>query len=278
LKFDYQTVSKPIIISLTVSLLLLIFDTIWRLENPIDNIQQLEHYESVGTWFYKYKFNSIMFADSNLAGVAAMTFSLLSLYLYNIGWGAFFLALSSAFFIINLMSFSRSSITTNIIIFIIIVLYKKCRLLFLCLFIPVFLIVSIIFLSIYYVDESFITKIQIYNYTFSYFTTASLETLILGLGFGGFFNQYDISAHAIYATYLVEIGLLGSLFFLFFIINLGRHSSAVFFYGILPFLISGLSYYPYAGMPFFFITLALLKRVQFCSTYENEGKLQRYRT
>jgi predicted ABC-type sugar transport system permease subunit len=80
---------------------------------------------------------------------------------------------------------------------------------------------------------------------------------IFGIGVGNLFNLAGIFAHNIVATFVLELGIGGSLLFAAYVWILSRKCPASIYLLVLPVVINGFSLVS-TTMPYFFVTLGLL--------------------
>lgn len=258
-KLHYAYFLKLVDLLFLISLILILLDTIFRFQSPIELESAIEHYRSQNTLFYIYKFNSIMFSDSNLTGIITLSLSCLSLFLRKHLKSKRYLIYTFLFSILLLLSFSRSAIFAFLIICCYIY-YKNINSPYLRFAILSFIIISCISIFIPYFlhDESFLSKIYIYELFLNHFHQANISSIFFGLSLGGFGKTYGIEAHSIYATYICELGIIGAVAFFIFLKSVISKSGDVLVYSIFPILIPGLSYYPYAGIPMTFFSIAAI--------------------
>src|ERR1035438_3243911 len=80
---------------------------------------------------------------------------------------------------------------------------------------------------------------------------------LFGIGVGNLFNLAGIFAHNIVATFVLELGIGGSLLFAAYVWILSRKCPASFYLLIFPMVINGFSLVS-TTMPYFFVSLGLL--------------------
>jgi hypothetical protein len=254
-----------------ISIIVLTIDSAYRLTHPAaptaESFAIMEASESL--WFYIYKFNSLMFADSNTTALIALVlyFSIYSIQVYmpikSYKYEKLFLIL------LILLSFSRAAIIALIFGMLFISFHKLekyWRLIFS--FIIILLVFSIFLYLISYLgnDGSLNSKFHIISLVYEKIFTLSLSQFMFGIGFSNVENFLGIYSHLLLLTYLIETGLIGlALFILFIIVYTYKYNFIILF----PVMIASLSYFLYVGAPFLFVPLALtaniidLKRRQF---------------
>ena len=238
---------------------ILFFDTVYRLLHPaILDPEALAHYAAMSTEFYVYKFNSLIFLDSNAVAIAALNLFFLSFYLSCKFKTKFYYLFSIVLIIILFTTFSRSAIFASIF-FTALVLSNKLNKKYILYLFPIFLYLIWLFFTSVKDDESFGTKFYLYNILFNnFYQDHSILDVLFGINFGDFGHEYNIAAHSVFVTYLTELGSLGFLLFISFLYSVYKRSKISFLYCILPHLTAGLSYFIYGGTPFFYIIIALV--------------------
>ncbi|APX07491.1 hypothetical protein BWP24_15500 [Vibrio campbellii] len=241
-------------------------DSIYRILNPTapseKALEILSNSSEIS--FYLYKFGTLAFADSNTTALICLTAMLLCYYLMK----AHAIKVTSLFFVatvIMLSCLSRSAIISAILTFLFFGLAYKWRI-FLVLFSPVFLVFALGFISFNFSDGSLDSKFYILSKFDEYLTSASILSIIFGVGFDGSSAALDnIYAHILYVTLIVESGIVGFFLYFSFLISLLVYTNWKAGLIILPLAIASLSYFFYLGAPFFFVSLALLYNL---SSYE----------
>ena len=81
-KFPASLIVKLANQSVWAAIILITFDTAWRLTHPlIPDVEMLSAFEERNTIFYLYKYNSLMFSDSNTTALIVIQYFFLSMYL-----------------------------------------------------------------------------------------------------------------------------------------------------------------------------------------------------
>jgi len=86
---------------------------------------------------------------------------------------------------------------------------------------------------------------------------ADITQRLFGIGVGNLFNLAGIFAHNIVATFVLELGIGGSLLFAVYVWILARKCPASIYLLILPMVVNGFSLVS-TSMPYFFVALGLL--------------------
>ncbi len=108
------------------------------------------------------------------------------------------------------------------------------------------------------IDGSFATKFFLLSLMTEYFGHADIVQRLFGVGAGNFVNLSQIATHNIIATFALELGVGGSLLFIFYVWIICRRCPVCIYLLILPMVIAGFSMVSLAAMPYFFIALGLL--------------------
>ncbi|EPE6124844.1 hypothetical protein ACSKGD_001641 [Vibrio parahaemolyticus] len=239
-------------------------DSVYRILNPTapsdKALEVLTNSSEIG--FYLYKFGSLAFADSNTTALICLTAMMLCYYLIK----AHAIKATSLFFVataIMLSCLSRSAIISAILTFLFFGLAYKWRI-FLVVFSPVFLVFALGFMSFNFSDGSLDSKFYILSKFDEYLTSASVSSIIFGVGFDGSSAALDnIYAHILYVTLIVESGVVGFCLYFSFLVSLLIYTNWKAGLIILPLAIASLSYFFYLGAPFFFVPLAMLYNLYF---------------
>lgn len=246
---------------LILSLLVLTIDTIYRITHPGHPNKEVVNFLSNSNteWFYLYKFNSFIFADSNTTGLILLIlfFSVITISNINNTFNYFYIKV----FIVLLLflTFSRSAIFSLMIGYLSINyhnLKNKYKL--------QYIIYLIIFFSLFFVfkyisnDNSFNTKLYILKLFFTKFKQLNIFELLFGIGTGNAEYFLKISPHIFVLSYFIETGLIGLFLILYFFRTYSiSYTNTI----ILPVIIVGFSYFLYLGAPFLFVPLAIASNI-----------------
>jgi hypothetical protein len=107
------------------------------------------------------------------------------------------------------------------------------------------------------IDGSFSNKFFILALMAEIYHQADTAQRLFGIGVGNLFNLAGIFAHNIVATFVLELGVGGSLLFAIYVWILSRKCPVSIYLLILPMIINGFSLVS-TSMPFFFAALGLL--------------------
>lgn len=226
------------------SLPLLIIESIYRIINPpVEKIELLENAGREDIMFYIYKFNSIMYQDSNFVGLFILSLFFFLLYLKQYTYKKYYLS----FFILIILLFatiSRASIF-SLVVFSLLYIFRqkiyKYRKLFFTVSILLIVVLFPILLEYKNIDDSFSTKFGIFDKTIEYVSNANFINLLFGVGFGNAVAVLDIGAHNFFVTYLVESGFIGLILvvilWIYILVKTKFKAGIVMF----PFLLNGMS-------------------------------------
>jgi hypothetical protein len=245
------------------NLVILGIDSLYRLLNPTHpDVDKIELYaDSQDKWFYLYKFNSLMFSDSNDTALVLIVLFFTVLLMPR---QYFSLSKSKIYFVIIfliLFTFSRAAYFVTILGFLNYKMASFSRLNKLIirsgLIISGIISISIIY-SLLLSDDSFAVRLDIISMIFDLQSKTSFSKLFIGVGPGQGEEALGIYTHIFYLTYILELGILGLLLILtFFFLYMYRYGNIVLF----PVLTIGLSFFLYLGTPFLFVPLALIANI-----------------
>ncbi|MEM3509357.1 MAG: hypothetical protein QXN52_08715 [Nitrososphaerota archaeon] len=258
----YDT-KKEVIINISekliyVSLPLLIYEGYYRIANPIT----LTNFAEKGRKdleFYYFKYNSIMYLDSNYVGLFTNSLFFFLLYLKQFTHKKYYFTL----LLLSTLTFttlSRASILSlTIFAFLYFIRDKIYNYRYVIFLLCIFLLTPLLSVLSKYsnIDDSFATKFKILYETWEYIRNIDLKTLFFGIGFGNTTQVLDIGAHNFISVYLIESGLVGfSLFILFWSYMLYRSDLKA---GIVmfPFLFNSLSLTS-GAIPYLYVIFAVI--------------------
>lgn len=245
------------------NLVILGIDSIYRLLNPMHpNADKIDLYAgSQDKWFYLYKFNSLMFSDSNDTALVLIVLFFTTLLMPREYFSLSKFKIYSIFIFLILLTFSRAAYFVTILGFLNYKIASFSRLN--KLIVRSLLVISgIISISIIYsfliADDSFAVRLDIISMIFDLQSKTSFSKLLIGVGPGQGEEALGIYTHIFYLTYILELGILGLLLVLtFFFLYMYRYGNIVLF----PVLTIGLSFFLYLGTPFLFVPLALIANI-----------------
>jgi hypothetical protein len=267
-----------IMIGSWVVLFLISLDTIWRFSHPGAPTEGIESaLIRQGLMFYLYKYNTVMFADSNTVALLLQSIFFLHVYFYTIGYKQKYIMFFC--FLLLLLTFSRAAVISTIICFVFI-RYKLFYFKFVALAIVVALTALIMFFltGLDYqgvLDGSVRAKIDILYLLVEFIENSDFLRFLYGVGTGGSMSELGIYGHISFVTSIVEIGFLGSAIYLMFFITSVFYSRGGSLIVIVPITITSLSYVFYLGAPFLFISVAIIEAIEsnrrHCSEYVRKG-------
>jgi hypothetical protein len=115
--------------------------------------------------------------------------------------------------------------------------------------------------AIHDMDGSLASKFFILSLMTETYRRADTAQRLFGIGVGNLFNLAGIFAHNIVATFVLELGIGGSLLFAVYVWILSRKCPASIYLLILPLVINGFSLVS-TSMPYFFVALGLLSALR----------------
>lgn len=218
--------------------------------------------------FYAYKFNSLMYLDSNFVGLQlAIVFAfVIALLSYDIKFKPI---IYLSLIVLIFLSLSRASIFAALGVGSFYLLRRMNRFLRAIALVLCLLIACGIFLYVQN-DGSFLTKLAILEIFGNYLKTASTENILLGVGVGRASDVLGMGAHNIWVTYLVEVGALMSGFILLFWLFMARSVPGIIFL-VIAWFVNGFSLTSLA-IPYMYGSAAIL----WCLMYHRNEKNLKY--
>ncbi|WP_160317709.1 hypothetical protein [Pseudobacteroides cellulosolvens] len=228
------------------SILLLMVEAFWRITHPVFNYSE-KAMNNEDLKFYAYKFNSIMYQDSNFVGIFIVTMFFFLLYIdHKTGKRSFktlFLLLVLCF-----LTASRASIVALLVFWVIFrfnliirSMRKGQRIYMYLVSINILALAALLVFTLFAKDGSFVSKFYIIEKTFDFYKNASVTNILFGVGFGNTVQYFGIGAHNFIIAFLIESGVVGLLFLSIFWIQILRKSSFEALVVMVPFLINGMS-------------------------------------
>ena len=246
-----------------ISVLIMCLECIWRITHPdYSYLNQVTELDREDLAFYAYKLSSFMYQDSNFVGLQLVVLAgfLLGLAREGIKFNPLIHALVLALVV---MTLSRASIFTVIFLYGL-RFYFEAKLLgrVLCVIFGGLLVMATFVLYIQ-TDGSFASKFDVLDRMVEHLRQASGGEVLFGVGAGLAREAIGMGGHNILVTYLLELGVLGSLFFFVFWL-LAVYATPFATLMLVGLLVNGFSLTSYA-VPYFYASLAmlwLLRRVQ----------------
>ncbi|MGA2832606.1 MAG: hypothetical protein ABSE55_06000 [Terracidiphilus sp.] len=214
--------------------------------------------------FYRYK-ASLFFFDSNFVGIEILCLlAIMFAFKEEIGRKRWLLA-----YLLLFATLSRASIAAGLCQLVIYKLWRwRAWALFGLLAAQVIAIYQV-FVSyttqgsqaIHDMDGSLATKFFILSLMTETYRQADTAQRIFGIGAGNLFSLAGIFAHNIVATFVLELGIGGSLLLAVFVWILSRKCPAAIYLLIFPLVINGFSLVSTA-MPYFFVALGLFAELR----------------
>lgn len=239
-------IRQYIVSFINVSTVLLVFEFIVRIIKSGGLILSF-----TGLEFYKYKFNSIMYNDTNFVGMFILTLIFFILYL-NTYKNFDFKITSKILIILLIFTYCRASIIATILFYIFFKSYIKAKnkIRFLLVVFIVLCIVSLVFFRDNN-DGSLKTKLEILHNIGFGVQSWSIRDWLIGIGFNNSPMYIGRASHNYILTFFFESGVLGlsSILSLHIIVALKTKGRSLIVF--LPFLVAGMSFAPYA-MPYLY--------------------------
>lgn len=242
---------------LIFNILLLTVESVHRIINPT-----MFNWTNESNFFYMFKFNSIMFADSNDVGFLILCILCFGMYLkrhqvFRISWFVLIYL-----FVLLLLSFSRAAILSCLISFFFFFIYSRFNRILKIIFWITSLFLASSVVAILIQDGSFLTKLEILNNSINYLAGVSFDAFLFGVGYArSEFVLNGIYGHNFIILYLIEFGLVGLILFIFILLSIFNNTKTNFKYILVPYIIAGMSYAPYM-IPYFFAIAAMIENFQ----------------
>jgi hypothetical protein len=254
---------------------LISIDAIIRLANP--NVYATNMYSGhtrESGLAYMFKYNSIMYPDSNFVGVQVCLTYFFTVYLYKenllVHWAK---NLRYVLFVLVILSTSRSAIIT--MVFYTLIFNKisfpfklsKKQIIWLLSIVVSLVLASVFILSLIKNDESFNSKFMILYLAVDFIKEIPLTSFLFGIGMGNTFSFIGIGAHNLLVTLTLETGLIGLTLFIVSLYFSIKKTKGKALYVVLPLLTMGFSFVSLA-LPFLFAFLAIIYVVENSETLD----------
>ena len=204
-------ITKALYFSVYVLLALYAFEAIYRFLNPVVSSEMLNNTDE-SLLFYQFKFNSVMFTDSNFVALSLMCLLYFIIIAIPKGKVKGFLIFSILLLIV--LTLSRAVyISTLALLFFHYARFKYKVIL------SVFVgIASITIIPYILNDGSFLSKLKIINIFIAYLSEIDFVTLLLGSGIGTSADVLGIGSHNLFVLLVVEFGFISLVWFLFYVV------------------------------------------------------------
>lgn len=228
-----------------VSILLLVAEAIWRFSHPV--LEQPS--------FYKFKFNSIMYMDSNFVAVFVMSLYFFALYLqenHNLNLK------KERITLVVLLGLTLSRATIMVTAICAILFTKRISWKWKRIIILIGGTVTVLLLLVMLGDESNEMRLYIIKQAISfYLERATISQKAFGIGFGRTADYVGFGSHLFFITYLLESGAVGLALLTIFWAVLLKKSNFRIGYVMIPFLITGFSMTPHF-VPYIYCAYAII--------------------
>lgn len=247
--------------SVWISIITITISSIYRISHPLAPLATLRYIDrNEDMFFYLYKYNSLLFADSNTSALILLTlfFSIISfeqiLEFNSKNWKKAKIVIV----LLLLSTISRSAILALLfgLVYLKFINFKSVMLKISAMILSVLLATYIFILIVN--DPSFQTKMEIFHLVNQYTENLSLFKWLFGVGTGNAIVTLGVYTHILFLTYFVETGIIGlTLITCFIIYYMYKYSSILF----VPVLVASMSYFLYLGAPFLFVPLAFIANI-----------------
>ena len=242
-------------ISLYIVAGILAIDSVYRLLNPGAPYAEMEQAIAGGEYaYYVYKFNTLMFADSNTISLVALSWLCLLLFLQDCG-ARRNRVLIIVFISIIFSSLSKASIFTTCLIIVVRLSSKLPKIINL---VPAVLLLLLLLFSLdgFFEQGGGLAKLDIFD-QFLYVTRdMSSFDIIVGNGIGSSESILGIFGHNIFIIYIIDLGIIGTALLIIFCVFYYINNPYYVIYG-LAILVTSLSYFFYEGSAFISIPLGI---------------------
>lgn len=189
-------------------------DAVWRFTHPdFENVKDMSKLIEHGLYFQVFKTNSIMYQDSNFVSNQLLILIFTTLIIFRgKQWVILLLLL-----VLLLSCLSRAAII-SLIVGLFFYIYAQSRgrkKVYIGLFVGFCLLIyTPIALDALSTDLSFLSKFQIFSLVFAYFYEADVLAKLFGAGLTNGVDVLGVGTHSVYATLIVETGLIGTALFI----------------------------------------------------------------
>lgn len=242
---------------INISIVLLIIEAAIRISHPrVDDLS-----------FYRYKFNSIMYEDSNYVGIFIICLFFYSIYLSKYK-DEKYIWQKIVLFLLCIVTVSRAAIIATLGMIITLkvfdILYniakrltKKQKITIIIITSLIIIILCLLGVDFLLRDGSFRSKFYIAELAIKHLKNSSVNQILFGVGFGKTYNYIGIGAHNIVIAYALESGIIGLIFFIMFTIMIAIKTNGKSLIITIPFFIAGMSLAGFT-LPFLYIIYAMI--------------------
>jgi len=261
---NLKSIKKIVRVYLLFNCFFLFSETIYRLFNGLTNEFAPWMLSNPHLLFYQFKEPGLIYEDSNGSGIIALCVCGVLFFVNSSKFHLFKnkIVVSFVLYFSFFFTFSRAALFgffCYIAYYYISKLKKNFRI------IAVFFLTILLFclIVLFMFDNSFNTKLIIFQETIEYILTSNIYDLLWG--HGQLSSEYVLDygyAHNILSLYIIEYGLISFISFISLLViiirDVGLKTSLCVF---MPYSIASLSFTPIV-VPYFFASLALLKHIQ----------------
>jgi hypothetical protein len=249
----------------------MIVDVVMRFKNPdYSYIAMGADVATEDLVFYAYKFNGIMYLDSNFVGLQSAVMFGLVCYL---AWffSERFLVEKILLALLSILTLSRASILAVLVVLIYSLRTSKKIMYLVITLIVIFLAIwGISYLSH---DQSFASKGELWERLFHYlYIKATFLQLLFGQGFNRSVDAIDMGAHNLVILLIIEKGFIGFLLMLILWWMIGKASSWAALYIFIPFFINGMSLTSHS-VPYFYASAGVIILLSKMNLHHRESRV-----
>lgn len=204
-------VTKVVYFAIFILLLLYLSEAVYRFMNPLVSPEMLKNTDE-SLLFYQFKFNSIMFTDSNF--VALSLICLLYFFMTLLPKGYLKVIIIFSVLVLILLTLSRAAYISTI--FLLFMHYAKLK--YKVMLGGGFLFLFVILSPYIFQDGSFMSKLKIIKFFIVYLEKTQLITLLIGSGIGSSADVLGIGSHNLFVLLVVEFGFIGLFWFLIYVL------------------------------------------------------------
>jgi hypothetical protein len=182
------------------------FEAIYRISNPIMTEAMLRS-SNEALLFYQYKFNSIMFTDSNFVALSLLSFyCIIDEFLSS---GKFKITVKTIIFVLLILTFSRAAYISFGLYFFL----KNARLKYKIILLALLASATVFLIPLILSDGSYLSKLKIIDLYISYVSATDTLGFLIGAGIGRSYDVLGIGSHNLFVLLNIEYGFIGFLWF-----------------------------------------------------------------
>lgn len=251
-----ETIEREKVINLAIkfinlSIPLLVFEAAYRWMNPIVE----ENNILTGRTYYQYKYNSIMFDDSNYVSIFLLSMFFLSTYLSKY-CNASLKKQKLILFVLTLATLSKAAAASLLIFFVLFDLnISRMKKILIIILAAIYGLSEYINLILW--DGSLMGKLNIFISMIEYLKRASIVRILFGVGFGQTSKVIYLGGHNLFVTYIVESGVVGTILLVVLWIEFLRFTKYKVGIVMAPIFLAAMSLIGHA-IPFVYCTFVII--------------------